>query len=811
MGQNIRYTIRSLLRSPSFSIAALLCLGLGIGATSVIFSIVNAVVLRPLPYHQPDQLTRLYTEFPTFPNGGLRRFWVSEPEVFNLKSAKSFQAVGAYSTTGVNLSTTTDPVRVTAAYMNAEGLATLGIRPEQGRLFTPEEDKPGVPPVILLSHNLWQRAYAGDPDILSKNVFLGGVKCKVIGIMPKGFVFPPGESDAAEAWTPLELNPASKDFGGHNYNVFGRLREGVSLPQARQEMAGLVAHWGEAASPLNHVLHPTQHPVVMYDFYDETVRSVRKAMLLLLGAVILVLLIACVNVANLLLARSEGRQREIAVRRALGASTPQLLGQFIVEGLVLSLAGAVLGLALAIGGLRLILTSGAASIPRADEIALDWRVLLFTLCVSIASGVVFGLAPLVQVSALRLFDTLKAASGRSSSTNASNQFRRILVVVEMAMAFVLLAGAGLMIRGFWRLQQVDVGFNSTGILTASVELPNAKYKTDASQQQFWQRLTAQLAQIPGVRTAALAAGLPPSRSPNENDTGIEGFVQVPNGPIQSVNFYQTVTPRYFETIGARLMEGRWLDEHDGPARSVVVNQSMANTFWPHRSAIGHRVKPGTKDWYMVVGVVADIKNAGADRPTGTEVFIPYNSDSNSKGLDSLHILVRTSGNPAQLANAVREAVRSLDPSLPVAKVRVMEDVVAAASSRPRFLTLILGLFSVLALVLAAVGIYGVISYSVAQRTTEFGIKIALGAEPGMLLRQVLEQGLLLGAAGMVVGTVVAFFLTRFVEGLIFGVSGLDVTSLGATAVVLALATLAACFVPAARAMRTEPIQALRYE
>ena len=809
MGQNIRYTLRSLLRSPSFSIAALLCLALGIGATSVIFSIVNAVVLRPLPYRQPDRLTRIYTEFPDFPNGGLRRFWVSEPEVFDLKAAKSYQTIGAYATSGVNLSTATDPIRVTAAFVNADGLATLGVAPEKGRLFSPEEDKPGVPPVILLSHRLWQRAYAGDPDILNKDVFLAGVKCRVIGIMPKNFIFPPGETDAAEAWTPLQLNPASQNRGGHNFNVFGRLKDGVTLQQARQEMAGLVAHWGEAASPMNHVFSPAHHPIVMYDFYDETVRSVRKAMFLLLGAVVFVLLIACVNVANLLLARSEGRQREIAVRRALGASTGQLLAQFTAEGIVLSLAGAALGLVFAYAGLRVILNAGAASIPRADEIALDWRVLLFTLVVSIASGLVFGLAPLVQVSALRLFDTLKAASGRSSSTNSSNQFRRVLVVVEMAMAFVLLAGAGLMVRGFWRLQQVSVGLNPNGVLTAGIELPEASYKTGSAQKQFWQRLEAKLNQTPGVTAASLASGLPPARPPNENDTDIEGFVKVPNGPIESVNFYQIVTPKYFETIGARLMEGRWFDQHDGPAQSVIVNQTMANTFWPHQSAIGHRVKPGTKEWYTVVGVVADIKNAGADRPTGTELFLPYNAERGYTG--SPYVLLRTNGNPAQLANAVREAVRTIDPTLPVAKVRTMEDVVAAASSRPRFLTLILGLFSVLALILAAIGIYGVISYSVAQRTTEFGIRLALGAEPGRLLRQVLQQGLLLGAAGMAVGTVVAFFATRFVEGLIFGVSGLDAASLGVTAVVLAFSTLAACYVPAARAMRTEPVEALRYE
>jgi predicted permease len=808
----LRHAIRSLLRTPTFTVASLICLALGIGATTAIFSIVDAVILRPLPYRDSSRLVRLYTEFPTFPNGGLHKFWVSEPEVFDLKhSAKSFDSIGAWYTTSANIAGVTQPLRVTTTYVTSDLPKLLEAKPLMGHLITKEDDVPGAAPVLMLSYGLWQHAFGGNPNVIGTETYGNGVKARIIAVMPRGFVFPPGQSDETEAWSALQLNPKSTNRGGHNFNVLGRLRPGVTLAQARDEMSRLVAHWGEAASPNYHAFNPRTHPVSMYPFYDEVVGGVRESMLMLLGAVVFVLLIACVNVANLLLARSEARQREIAIRRAVGASTGHLVKQFVTEGLLLSFVGAALGGALAYGSLGLIVKMNSGSIPRAEEVHLDWQVLGFTLAVSIFTGVLFGLAPFIHVSAIRVYDTLKASSGRASATVGSNRFRRILVVAQMAMAFLLLAGAGLMVRGFWKLQQVNPGFNASHLLTFSVNLPDASYKDQAARQRFWREMQQSLGQIPGVRSVTMMAGLPPLRPENDNDTDIEGFVKTPGGPIENVAYYQRVGDRFFETLGSRLIEGRFLEPRDGEKNTpgVVINAAMAHTFWPHQSAIGRRVRPDGSQgvWCAVVGVVADIKNGGIDKPAGTEIFIPYRLSASSEP----NIVIRTSGDPLSLAREARSVVASVDPSLPVVKMRTMEDVLAAATSRPRFLTLILGMFSILALALATVGIYGVISYSVEQRTAEFGIRMALGAEPRGLLLQVIRQGLALGLIGVGVGLLGAMLLTSSLEGLLFGVSRFDPSSFVVTAAILSAATLVASFLPALRAMRTEPVQALRYE
>jgi putative ABC transport system permease protein len=462
--------------------------------------------------------------------------------------------------------------------------------------------------------------------------------------------------------------------------------------------------------------------------------------------------------------------------------------------------------------LGIITATNSGSIPRADEIRLDWRVLAFTLAVSVLTGVLFGLAPFLHVSAIRVYETLKASSGRSSATIASNRFRRVLVIAQMAMAFLLVAGAGLMVRAFWRLQQVNPGFNSEHLLTFSVNLPDSIYKDQAARQRFWSGVQEQLSRLPGVRSVTMMAGLPPLRPENDNDTDIEGFVKVPGGPIQNVAYYQAAGDRFFETLRARLIEGRFLEPRDGDKNTpgVVVNASMARTFWPQGPAVGRRVRPytgGQDSWCTVVGVVADIKNGGVDKPAGTEIFIPYRLAASS----TPNIVIRTAGDPLSLAREARQVIASVDPSLPVAKMRTMEDVIAAATSRPRFLTLVLGMFSILALGLATVGIYGVISYSVEQRTSEFGIRMALGAEPRRMLLQVLGQGVTLGLIGVGVGIGAAMLLTRSLEGLLFGVSRFDPSSFVLTAAVLATAAVVASFLPAVRAMRIEPVQALRYE
>jgi putative ABC transport system permease protein len=811
MLQTLRYAIRSLGRTPSFTIAALLCLALGIGATTAIFSIVNAVVLQPLQYPESNRLVRIYTEFPTFPGGGLHKFWVSDSEVFDIqKSAKSFDLLGASFTTGVNLAGVNQPTRVTATFVSSEIPRLLGVPPIMGRLITKQDDSPGAPSVLMLSYGLWQRVFGGDPHIIGKETNLNNAKATIIAVMPRGYSFPPGQPDPTEAWGSLQLDPNHVSPAGHNFDVLGRLAPGVTLAQARQEMSRLVARWGESASPKNHVFTPKDHYPSMYLFYDEVVGSVRKAMLLLLGAVVLVLLIACVNVANLLLARSESRQREIAVRRAIGASTSDLATQFVVEGLALASMGAVLGVGVAFGSLRLIQSTNAGSIPRASEIALNLPVLLFTLAVSFLIGVLFGLAPFIHVSAIRVFETLKSSSSRSSSGIASKRFRNVLVVAQISMAFALLAGAGLMMRSFWNLQQVNVGFNPQQLLTFRLALPQATYKDDAARASFWSNLQEHLQTIPGVVSVTMASAVPPVRPELDNDTDIEGFAPVANGPIQNVAFYQAIGDHFFETLGARLIDGRLPDSTDQNENSpgVVVNAAMARTFWPHQSAIGRRIRPsGTKAWCRVVGVVADIKNAGVDKPVGNELFYSYKLSTPS-GFD---VVIKTVGDPMSVASEARRTVASLDSTLPLAKMRTMDDVVAAATTRPRFLTLVLGMFSMLALCLAAVGIYGVIAYSVEQRTAEFGIKMALGAQQQQVLLQVVRQGLTLGLIGVAVGVSGAFLLNRFLEGMLFGVSKSDPSSLLVTGSLLTLVSVLAAFLPALRAMRVEPVRALRYE
>ncbi len=801
-----------LVKNTGFTAVAVLCLALGIGATTAIFSVVDAVLLRPLPYAHAARLVRVFTEFPTFPNGGLRHFWFSAPEYLDLKrDTNSWEDLQGWVDQGVNLAGESEPVRAQASNVTGGLLSMLGVAPILGRVFNADDDRPNVPRTAVLSYSLWRRAYGGDASILGRDIRLNGSACTVIGVMPASFSFPQGETNPAELWIPLQIDPAKPGGrGGHFLSILGRLRPGLNLAQATGEMDRYVIHSGQIASPRTHAFDPKNHTIVLAGFQDEVVHSVRRAMLVLLGAVGFVLLIACVNVANLLLARSEARRREIAVRAAVGAGTARLLGQFVAEGILLSLAGAVLGVLLAFGGLRLLAVTSAGSIPRADEIGIDWQVLLFTLAVSLATGMVFGLAPILHMRPSGLAEIHKTTVGRATSGVGAGRFRAVLVIGELALALVLLIGSGLMVKAFWKLQQVNAGIDPGNVLTLRLSLPSTAYRDNTARTAFYAALVARIQSIPGVISAAVASELPPSRQIDANDTSIEGFVPRPDGPIQNIDYWNSVSGRYFETVGARLVEGRFLNDGDGASSTsvVVVNQTMARTFWPHESAIGHRIRiDNNEPWRTIVGVAGDIKNAGLDRATGTELYFPFPQAPRSMS----YVIVHTRRDPMAAVGPVRNEIRALDRALPISELRTMDDVMNIDRARPRFLTLLLTLFSSLSLVLAALGIYGVISYSVAQRTNELGIRMALGAQSGDVLRLVTGAGLRLALSGAVLGSLGAFALTRTLSGLLFGVSSVDPITFVAMPAALIAVTMLACYFPARRASKVDPLVALRYE
>lgn len=813
--QDIQFGLRMWRSRPGFTAAAILCLMLGIGATTAIFSVVNAVLLRPLPYSHPEQLVRVYTEFPTFPNGGLHRFWTSPPEFLDLRrDTKSWQTLDGWVSSGANLAGETEPARVTSAIVTGTLLQTLGVSPEMGRVISSSDDEPGAPLVAVIAHGVWQRVFGSDPHIVNRETLLNGRKCTIIGVMPSGFAFPPGEVDAAEVWYPLQLDPAKPGGrGSHFLYLLGRLKTGVSAAQAQSELVALQNYYGEHRTPKTHAINPENHNLVSYPLHSEVVASVRPALLMLLGAVAFVLLIACVNVANLLLARAEARRREIAIRGALGAGAMRLARQFATEGVLLSGCGALLGLLLAFGGLRVIQLTNAGRIPRAAEIGIDWRVLLFTLGVSVITGILFGLAPIFSLLLSDLADSLKETSGTSSGTGGAQNFRRFLAAGELALALVLLIGCGLMLRAFWKLREVNAGLNPSNVITMRVALPRGAYTTNDKIDSLWTRLEDRITHLPGVEAAALVNGLPPLRPPNMNDTDIEGFVAKKDGPIQNVDYYNVVSKDYFKAMGIRLMAGRLLDDHDrmNAPDVVVINQTMAQTFWPGQDAIGRRIRPGSTDpWCTIVGIVENTKNAGLDHPAGTEIYLPY-AQKQGSGAGNMYVVLRTKGDPLSMVDSVRREVNELDPTLPLANIRLMDDVLSEAQAQPRFLTVLLSLFSSVALAIATIGIYGVISFAVARRTREFGVRIMLGAKPADVLRLVMRQGAWLAAVGIGAGLIAAFGLTRLMSRLLFGVSAGDpATFLVVTAVLVSIALLA-CYVPARRATKVNPVSTLRYE
>jgi predicted permease len=809
--QDLKYALRMLKKNPAFTAVAILTLAVGIGANSAIFSVLNSVLLRPLPYREPDQLVRVYSEFPTMK---LNKFWLSPPELLDIqREAKSWEAIGAWAPGGQNVGTESEPLRVTSAAITRSMIDVLGVSPERGRNFTEEEDRNGGPEVAIISHGLWQKGFGGANDIIGKQIQVNSTTTTVVGVMPANFAFPPGSNDQVELLVPFQFDPANPGSrGSHFLSVIGRLKPGVTAEQAQSEMMSLMAGW-KSENRSQHLLNPQNHPVIMMGLHEDVVGSARKAVWLLMAAVGFVLLIACVNVANLLLARAESRHREFAVRLALGAGLKRMVRQFVAEGFVLVLIASIIGVALAFGGLKVLLLFAPDSVPRTEEIGVGLPVLAFTIAVAVVAVFLFGLAPLAQVSERNLANWIRGA-GQRSIRGGGQALRKGLVITEIALAVILVIGSGLMIRAFWKLQQVNTGFDPSGVVSFSLNLPVVKYKVP-ERLQFVNSLEERLRAIPGVAGVSIASGLPPLRRINANDTEIEGYQPTPDGPAQNVDYWNVVGNDYFKTMKIRLLEGRTFEPQDENPNSmpvVIVNEALAKRFWTG-SPIGRRVNPGFADpkvWCTIVGVVEDTKNAGMDKPAGPELYFQVRQAANQFLGQNISFVVRGS-NDAALEGSIRSAVRELDSTLPVYNLRSMNELVSRSMVQPRFLALLLATFSGIALFLAAIGIYGVMAYSVQQRTQEIGVRMALGARPLHVLGLVLKQSMVMLILGTVIGLAGAFALTRLMRTLLFEITATDPLTYVSVIGVLAVVALIACYVPARRAAKVDPLIALRYE
>ncbi len=810
--QDIRYALRHWAKRPAVAILIVLTLAVGVGANAAIASIVNAVLLRPLPYPQPDRLVAIFSQFKA---QNFNHFWISPPEYKELERwNKSFTAIGAYRTGAVNIGAPDEPLRVRSAIASATLFTALNATPLAGRPYTAEEDLPDGPPVVVIGERLWRRAFGADPALVGRTVEVDGRARTVVGVMPASFDV---EDAGVDAWVPLALDPANPGGRASHYlYLIGRLKPDVSFEQAKLELAGLVARWVDDL-PDTHVPSTDNHPILMQPLKEDLVGAARPKMLLLAGAVCLVLLIACANVANLLLARAEARQREVAVRTALGAGRGRLARQFLTEAVLLALAGGALGVVIAVWGVNTVLAANPGSVVRVDEIGLDLPLLAYTLAVAIATGLLFGLAPALHARARTFFAGLKDGA-RSSASRGRQLFRASLVVAEVALAFVLVIGAGLLLKSFWTLSRVDPGFEPKGALTFQLSLPTTAYPDGAATRAFYERLLEGLRSLPGVESATAMSGLPPVRDMNANDTNFEGVPRPPDGPIHNVDYYQFAAQQYFEAMKIRLVQGRVFEPQDAASTTpvVVVNQRLTEVFWPGQNPLGKRLQPELSDdrpWFTVVGVVADVKQGGMNRPAGTEIYFSSEQVQALLGfsLRTRNVVVRTPGDPLALAGAVRAEVAKLDPTLPVASLQTLEEAVSDSVSDPRLMTLLVAVFGAVALLLAAVGTYGVLSYAVEERRHEVGVRMALGSRPGGVLKLVLARGLTLVACGLVLGLAGTLAARKLIGRVLFEVAPTDPATYAAVAGILAAVAFLACFIPAQRATRVDPAVTLRSE
>jgi putative ABC transport system permease protein len=795
LSKDIRYGVRSLLKRPGFTVVAVITLALGIGLNTAIFSVINAVLLRPLPYHDPGQLV-------TF------RSYQSTPDLMDIEAqSRSLSKLGGLTAQQLDYTATGEPLQFEAGLVTGGFFETLGVKAERGRVITPDDDKPGSPYVVVLSNTLWKQQFGGDQQIVGKTIPLSGNVYTIIGVMPAGFASP---RDNSEVWTPVQVtNPVAARFRGvHFLRVYGRLGEGVSVEQARAEMQVIDKNLA-AQYPAENKNRST----VLIPLHERIVGESRRPLFVLFAAVSLVLLIACANFANLLLARAAEREREFVIRAALGAGRWRLIRQLLTESILVSLAGGELAVLLAIWGTSLLVALKPENLPRLQEIGIDMRVLGFTFAISLLTGVTFGLLPAWAASRGGVSEALKEGGRSATAGGARQRMRSAFVVAELAFALILLVGAGLLIKTFWMLRSVEPGFNPDHLLTMRVELPEARYKEVDRQTRFRKQVLEGINSLPGVQ-AAMISELPLSGDSLNHDFLIDGRPPLSPGDEPSLES-RSILGDYFHTMQIPLLTGRDFGPQDFTEKAplgAIANQTMVRQYFPNEDPLGKRVRWARNpevQWITIIGVVGDVKHFGLDLPEQPGLYSPYTQANPWKRWTAL--AVRTQSDPAGMAQAVKQQIWKVDSQLPVTRVQTMSEVAASSFAARRFNMLLLAIFAGLALVLAAVGIYGVMSYAVTQRTQEIGIRMALGARSADVLKLIIKNGMTLTFIGIIIGLGGAVALTRLLTTLLFGVTPTDKPTFITVSAVLIFIALLACYLPARRATKVDPLVALRYE
>jgi predicted permease len=807
--KDIRYGIRGLLKRPGFTAIAVITLALGIGANTAIFSLVNAVLLRSLPYRDADRLVMVWEDasFANFPR--------NTPAPANFvdwrSQNQSFEGMAATTTRSLNLTGEGEPEKIEANGVTANFFSLLGVQPTLGRGFIPEDDSPQGGKVAVVSYELWQRILGGEAGIVGKNILLNGEKYTVVGVTPAGFQFLDSEVNVwvPEAFTAEEL----RNRGGHYLTVFARLKPGVSLSQANADIHTItarIAHdYPDEAGRLSGYIVPLR---------DELAGEIRRPLILLLGAVGFVLLIACANIASLLLSRTAGRQKEIALRSALGAGRGRIVRQLLTESMVLAGAGGLLGIFCAVWSFAFLRQLIPESMALTTKLSLDWQMLSYTVLISLATGIFFGLLPALRASRLNLNEALKQGSGRGSVGPGSNRLRNVLVTSEVALTLVLLIGASLLLQTFFSLRRQYAALDASHVLTLRTQLPRSKYPETPQRSAFYNQVLDRVQTLPGVTAAGYTTTIPLVWKGGTSGFYPEGR-SVAEAKASGLSFdscHRQISAGYLKTMGIPILRGRSFDDTDNEQSMpvAIVNETMAREYWPGQDALGKRFKVGDPDeqvpWLTIVGVAGDVHQMGADVPVKAEMYFPYRQGS-SRFYAPRDLVIRTSLDPLSFVAAVRREIRAVDADQPVSNIRTMDDVLSKEIAPRRIAMTLLMTFAGLALLLASIGIYGVLSYFVAQSTPEIGVRLALGAQQSDVLKLVVSRGMKLALAGLAIGLVAAFLLTRLMTSLLFGVSATDATTfVGVSGLLLAVALLA-CYIPARRATKVDPLVALRYE